>query len=290
MEILRNLNTTSITATFSVSTSGFYTLEYSDLLTEQTFSASATSSYGAVTFNLDERYLKYTGNLVATVKDSSQNITILTNIDIVRPYCDLDKIALGLNILDGSEKDYERIARYIIDSQTQGFSFVRKEKEIIGKGFDYLPVNEKIHKLYKVYENGELMYDSESENNRALYKLSTDKTSIVEFYPDTPENKMNYKHVWRDRYLDTDFAEGFEYLVDADFGYVVIPQDIQEACELLIQDMKTGSNKYINQYIESFDNEDFKIKFSQGAASQTGNKIVDNILKKYKNEIRLGVL
>jgi hypothetical protein len=290
MEILRNANTTSITATFSVSASGSYTLDYEDLLTGDSFSTSATASYGAVTFVLDERYLKYTGNLVATVKNFNEDVVILTNIDIVRPYCDLNRVALGLNILDGTEVDYERIARYVIDSQTQGFNFTRKEKEIVGKGFDYLPVNEKIYKLYKVYENGELMYDSEAENNKALYKISTDKTSLIEFAPEVPENKMNYRHVWRDRYLDIDFADGFEYLVDAEFGYVVIPQDIQEACELLIQDMKTGSNKYINQYIESFDNEDFKIKFSQGISSQTGNKIVDNILKKYKNDIRLGVL
>jgi hypothetical protein len=290
MEILRNANTTSITATFSVSASGSYTLEYEDLLTGEFFTATSTAVFGAVTFTLDEKYLKYTGKLVATVKDSNEDIVILTNIDIVRPYCDLNKVAIGLNILDGSEIDYERIARYVIDSQTQEFNFVRKEKEVVGKGFDYLPINEKIHKLYRVYENGELLYDSELENNRALYKISTDKTSIIEYAPETAENKMNYRHVWRDRYLDTDFADGFEYLLDAEFGYVVIPQDIQEACELLIQDMKTGSNKYINQYIESFDNEDFKIKFSQGVASQTGNKIVDNILKKYKNDIRLGVL
>lgn len=290
MEILRNKNTTSLTATFSVSSSGNYTLEYNDLLTGNFYSTTEPSSFGAVTFELNDRYLKYTGNLVATVKDSSENTVILTNMDIVRPYCDLEKIAVGLNILDGSEVEYERIARFIIDSQTQGFSFIRKEKEIVGKGFDYLPVDEKIHKIYKVYENGELMYDSESENNRANYKISGDQTSIIEFVPEIPENKMNYKKVWRDRYLDVDFAEGYEYVIDGEFGYVVIPQDVQEACELLIQDMKNGTNKYVNQYIESFDNEDFKIKFKTGSSYGTGNRMADKILEKYKNNIRLGVL
>jgi hypothetical protein len=290
MEILRTNNTTNLSATFSVSASGNYTLEYNDLLTGDSFSSTATASFGSVTFALDSRYLKYTGKLVATVKDASENTVILTNIDIVRPYCDLEKIAVGLNILDGSEIDYERIARFVIDSQTQEFNFVRKEKEIVGKGFDYLPVNEKIHKIYKVYENGELMYDSESDNNRATYKISLDQTSIIEFVPEVPENKINYRKVWRDRYLDIDFADGYEYVIDGEFGYVVIPQDVQEACELLIQDMKTGSNKYINQYIESFDNEDFKIKFKSVSSSGTGNRIADKILEKYKNSIRLGVL
>lgn len=292
MEILRHDDTTSITATFSVTNASAHTLEYEDLITGETFSASATPSSGAVTFTLNEKYLTYTGNLAATVKDANDDIVILTNIDVVRPYCDTDAVATALNILDGSEIDYERIARYIIDSQTQGFNFVRKEKEIVGNDSDYLPVDEKIHKLYKVYSNGELYFDSTVafDNNLQNYKISKDQSSITSDPGVTYENKVNYRKVWRDRYLDSAFADGVEYLVDADFGWKVIPSDIKEACELLIQDMKNDSLKYTNRYIEQFDNEDFKIKFTKGVSSSTGNLIVDKILEKYKNRIRLGVL
>jgi len=290
MEILRHSDTTSLTASFSVSPSGNYTLQYDDLLTGESFSASATSSYGSVSFTLDDRYLTYTGNLVATVKNSSGDTVVLTNIDVVRPYCNTDNVAAALSITDGSEIDYERIARYIIDSQTQGFIFVRKEKEIIGNGSDYLPVDEKIYKIYKVYENGQLRYDSTSNNNEIEYQISKDGTSIISIDPEVPENKINYKQVWRERYLDADFNEGSEYIIDADFGYKVIPQDIQEASELLIQDMKNETLQYVNRYIESFDNDDYKIKFAKGALTNTGNVIVDKILEKYRNRIRLGVL
>lgn len=290
MEILKKPDTQIITATFSVSSSGSFVLDYEDLLTGETFSASANSSYGAVTFELDSKYLKYNGNLSATVKDSQDNIVFMTGLDIVRPYCDLESLATALNILDGSEVNYERVARYIIDSQTQGFGFVRKQKEIVGNGSDYLPVDEKISSIFKVYENRVLMYDSERENNEHVYKITKDKSAIVRVHESSPENRVNYKKVWRDRSLGTDFADGYEYVVDAEYGYKVIPGEIQEACELLIQDMKSNTNKYSNQYIESFDNEDFKIKFRNAGDSSTGNKIVDKILEKYKNDIRLGVL
>lgn len=290
MEILRHSDTTSLVATFNVSPSGIYTLEYDDLLTGASFSASATSAYGSVSFTLDDRYLTYTGNLVATVKNLSGDTVILDNIDIVRPYCNTDNIAAALSITDGSEIDYERIARYIIDSQTQGFNFVRKEKEIMGNATDYLPVDEKIYKIYKVYENGRLMYDSTAEDNEVTYQISKDGTSIISIDPEIPENKVNYKQVWLERYLDVDFNEGYEYVIDADFGYKVIPQDIQEASELLIQDMKNDVLQYVNRYIESFDNDDYKIKFAKGALTNTGNVIVDKILEKYRNRIRLGVL
>ena len=295
MEILNERaykKVTSLTATFSISPSGTYTLDYEDLYTGESFSASATTISGAVTFTLDEKYLNYTGNLSASVKNSDGDTVILTNVDIVRPYCNLDSIAAALSISGGSEIEYERLARYIIDSQTQPFTFMRKEKDIVGMGMDYLPIDEKIYKIYKVYENQEIQYDSTltSNENLVTYEITKDGTSITNVDDEAPENKINNKVVWRERYLDSAFGEGSEYRVDGDFGWRVIPQDIQEACEMLIQDIKSDNLKYINRYIESFDNEDFKIKFSKGPSTGTGNMMVDKILEKYRNRLRIGVL
>ena len=295
MEILNERaykKVTNLTATFSISPSGTYTLDYEDLYTGESFSASATTISGAVTFTLDEKYLNYTGNLSASVKNSDGDTVILTNVDIVRPYCNLDSIAAALSITGGSEIEYERLARYIIDSQTQPFTFMRKEKDIVGMGMDYLPIDEKIYKIYKVYENQEIQYDSTltSNENLVTYEITRDGTSITNVDDEAPENKINNKVVWRERYLDSAFGEGSEYRVDGDFGWRVIPQDIQEACEMLIQDIKSDNLKYINRYIESFDNEDFKIKFSKGPNTGTGNMMVDKILEKYRNRLRIGVL
>jgi hypothetical protein len=290
MEILRHTDTTSLVASFQVSSSSVHTLEYEDLITGQSYSASATPLFGSVSFTLNSRYLTYTGNLSASVKKSNGDVVVLTNIDVVRPYCNTDNVAAALDITDGSELDYERIARYIIDAQTQGFPFVRKEKEVVGNGSDYLPVDEKIYKIYKVYQNGYLLFDSTSQTNEVNFLISKDGTSIISIDPEVPENKINYKQVWRERYLDADFNEGSEYIIDGDFGWKVIPQDVQEASELLIQDMKNNTLQYVNRYIESFDNDDYKIKFAKGALTNTGNVIVDKILEKYRNRIRLGVL
>jgi hypothetical protein len=295
MEILNERaykKVTSLTATFSISPSGTYTLDYEDLYTGESFSASAATISGAVTFTLDEKYLNYTGNLSASVKNSDGDTVILTNIDVVRPYCNLDSIASALSITGGREIEFERLARYIIDSQTQPFTFMRKEKDIVGMGMDYLPIDEKIYKIYKVYENQEIQYDSTLNNsaNLVTYEITKDGTSITSIDDEAPENKINNKVVWRERYLDSAFAEGSEYRIDGDFGWRVVPQDIQEACEMLIQDISSDNLKYINRYIESFDNEDFKIKFSKGPNTGTGNMIVDKILEKYRNRLRIGVL
>lgn len=296
MEILNERQykkVTSLTATFAVSPSGTYALDYEDLYTGQSFSASASTISGAVSFTLDSQYLDYTGSLAASVKDSSGNTIIMTNIEVIRPYCNLDSVASALSITDGSEIGYERLARYIIDSQTQGFPFTRKEKDITGMGMDYLPIDEKIYKIYKVYKNEELLYDSNlsSSANFVTYAITKDGSSITNVENESDaENKINYKPVWHERYLDAAFAEGSEYRVDAEYGWRVVPQDIQEACEMLVQDIKSDNLKYISRYIESFDNQDFKIKFAKNPTTNTGNMFVDKILEKYRNRLRIGVL
>lgn len=290
MEVLR-INGSIPTVSFSdLVPSGVYTIEYSDLLTDETFSATASANgSGDITFTLDDKYISYDGNLEARVLDTYDEEVVVTNIDVLRPYCDIYSLATDLNKTVAQVKEIERIARYIIDSETfGGFKFVRKEKEVVGLGSDYLVIDEKIHKLYKLYENLELVYDSTSETNEQEFEISKDKTSIV--LTQTQTNRVNYNRVWRDRYLDVDFADGFEYLVDADFGWKVIPQDIQEATALLAADISSDNMKYINKYIESFDNDDFKIKFAKNFNASTGNLVVDRILTKYKNSIRIGVL
>ena len=290
MEVLR-INGSVPTVSFSdLVPDGEYTIEYSDLLTDETFSASATANgSGGITFTLEDKYASYDAALDASVYDYLDEVVITTNIDVIRPYTDISNLATDLNKSISAVTEMERIARYIIDSEvSQGFGYVRKEKEIIGNGSDYLVVNEKINKLYKVYENGTLLFDSTSNNNETNFAISKDKTSIIPVYDQ--DNKTEYPQVWRDRYLSRAFADGYDYVIDADFGYKVIPQDIQEATKLLCADISSDNMKYLNKYIESFDNDDFKIKFAKNFNASTGNLVVDRILTKYKNSIRVGVL
>ena len=289
MELLRLSNTTSLSASFSgLTASTNYILELDDLITGTAYSASATSNAsGIVSFSMPSHYLTYTGSLSASVKDTGGDIKVITNIDVIRPYSTPSELASALSIKTSEATEYERLARYIIDAHTGGFTYMRKEKEFIGDGSDQLLIDEPIQTLYKLYENGELMYDASSNTNEADYKINRQLNAIV---LDIPEgNRVNYPKVWRDRFLDIDFFDGYEYVVDADYGWKVIPQDIQDASALLVQDIVGDNLKYVNKYIESFDNDDFKIKFVKNWTATTGNLVVDRILEKYKKPIRVGV-
>lgn len=289
METLRLPETTSVTISFDVPTANqLYILSYEDINTSEKYSTTASSNASKiVTFTLNERYLTYTGSLIAQVMNSASLVVYREGIDVVRPYCDITSVKNKLGITTAQTIQVEKIARKIIESEAGNFGFTRKQKEVYGMGMDYLMIDEPIRKLYYLYENGELIYDYENENLQA-FKISVDGTSIV---PNVPRsNKMEYTRVWRDRFLDVDFTSGYDYLIDADFGYNFVPEDIQEACELIIQDIAEKKNRYVNQYITEFDNNEFKIKFADGFQAGTGNMIADKILSRYKNRITPGVI
>jgi hypothetical protein len=290
MEALRiNGQTPSVTFT-GLLPSSEYTLTYTDLSTQEEYTSTQQSNAsGEAVFTLNSYYDNYDAVLDATLFNYLDEVESVAGIEVIRPYTNIASLATDLNKTYDQAKDTERTARFIIDSESaKTFGFVRKEKEFIGNGSDYLVIDEKIHKLYKVYENGNLLYDSTQENNLVTYTISKDGTSIIPVYIEA--NKTEYPQVWRDRYLSRAFADGYDYVVEADFGYKVIPQDIQEATKLLCSDISSGNMQYINNYIESFDNADFKIKFAKNFVNGTGNLIVDKILSKYKNSIKIGVL
>lgn len=289
MEILRLPNTVTLEASFSVPESNHeYIISYQDLKTSEVFSTSASSnSSSIVSFPIDDTYLTYNGTLIAQVMTTASSVVIRDSIDVIRPYCDIELVASKLSITTAQTSQCEKIARKVIESEAGTFNYVRKTKEIFGMGMDYIMLDEPINNLYYIYENGVLIYDYENPDLQE-FKIGIDGMSITTSTVEV--NKMEYTRVWRDRYLDVDFSSGFEYLIDGDFGYRSVPEDVQEACELLIQDISSNSTRYSNRYISEFDNREFKIKFTDGYQSGTGNLIADKLLSKYKNRIIPGVL
>lgn len=225
-----------------------------------------------------------------TILDDSDNIVFESGFSSVMPYCDIAETALELGITEDQALDYERLARYIINSKTGGFRFVYKQKEVLGMGTDRLLVDERIHKLFKLFQNEELIYDLDSETNEWEYFLNVTKTAILRETEENDENRIHYKKVWRDRYSGTEFPEDFDYIVEGEFGYYVIPYDVVEACKLLMNDIACGNNRYLNKYMESIKLDGFDFKYFAEALFGTGNLIVDNILAKYGRTIKPRVM
>jgi len=296
---------------------------------EQTEVEEAVESNASkeITYSLDGNFVKYDKSYALTIYEDGGSsgetlvrgdIVVEDNLEIMRPYVDPTPLATSGTASDiALYKSYENLARAIIDSIVGGFYYNRTYLEVVGQGNDYLPLWKKTHKLLKVYENAELVYDIDAEDGPALveytFLITKDKTAITK---DPLENVDSINRAER-RYsripvgvsdsmslFDTEdsgntqtivpgvaFSEGADYIILAETGYKVVPYDIQDATLMLIDDIKCGRLDYYKRYVKNYSTDQFKIEYDKILFQGTGNILVDKILDKYKeNIIRPGVL
>jgi len=296
---------------------------------EQTEVEEAVESNASkeITYSLDGNFIKYDKSYALTIYEDGGSsgetlvrgdIVVEDNLEIMRPYVDPTPLATSGTASDiALYKSYENLARAIIDSIVGGFYYNRTYLEVVGQGNDYLPLWKKTHKLLKVYENAELVYDIDAEDGPALveytFLITKDKTAITK---DPLENVDSINRAER-RYsripvgvsdsmslFDTEdsgntqtivpgvaFSEGADYIILAETGYKVVPYDIQDATLMLIDDIKCGRLDYYKRYVKNYSTDQFKIEYDKILFQGTGNILVDKILDKYKeNIIRPGVL
>lgn len=250
------------------------------------------------------------------------DIVVEDNLDITRPYSDPTKLAIENGSGTATEINeyikYEALARAIIDSIVPGgFYYERSWYEVNGNGTDYLALWDRVYKILKAYENNELVWDS-NEDPQALgqwnYLLTKDKTAIIKEWNQqmtdsyirqvgTPkgvplgESDSLYLYDTEDSPVTLAVAPGvtfpttFNYLFSLETGYKVIPYDIYDATNMLIDDIKCGRMEYHKRYILDYSTDQYKIKIDKSALDGTGNILVDKILQKYiTNFGPLGVL
>jgi len=244
------------------------------------------------------------------------DIVVEDNLDITRPYSNPIKLASENGNGTASEISeyikYEALARVIIDSIVPGgFYYERSWYEVNGNGTDYLAIWDRVYKILKAYENNELVWDS-TQDPQALYEwnylLTKDKTAIVKEWNQqmtdsyvravgTPkgvplgESDSLYLYDTEDSPVTLAVIAGvtfpvtFNYLFSLETGYKVVPYDIYDATNMLIDDIKCGRMEYHKRYILDYSTDQYKIKIDKSALDGTGNILVDKILEKYITNI-----
>jgi hypothetical protein len=231
--------------------------------------------------------------------DSS--ILLDETVELFRPYVDpATKAELPSEIAAYAAK--EELARAVIDSIVpDGFYIKKVVLDTTGLGLDYLPLWVDAKKILKVYENNVLVFDYLTpETSRTLYKISDDKTSIIEDYVGTfnrregapqelPASPSDYVDL---AYFGSrGFPHTYDYKIVLEAGVYAVPSDIARATELLIDDIECGKLEYYKRYVSSYNTDQFRIQFDSQSFEGTGNLIVDKILSKYIKSIRkIGVL
>jgi hypothetical protein len=303
MEILRvaeNITSDGVEVTIRVPgdhTESDHVLSITDL---SDFSISeqevVTAGGESLTFHLDKNF------------DNSYDVELLLDGDIifsesyevVRPY--LDPYAVAETATEIAEiRKLERLSRAIVDSFLDNIDFYNKKViyEVTGNGLDLMPVWKDVNKVLKVYENNELVYDADAEENPFVFALTKDKSAIYKVVsgannvidarvPSMPVSPTDYIDLSPTR---ATFRAGNDFAFVLDIGYKTLPSSVVDATEMLVDDLKCGRLDYFQRYVTSYNTDQYRIQFDKKVLEGTGNILVDKILEKYRKSItRVGVL
>lgn len=320
MIVLRQPSSFPITLEYGgLSSSTDYSLRIYDDNAVMLYSYDVTSdSSGTVSQAIDQSFEKYDSEYVVYVysldgEGEPEDTVVIDNLVIKRPY--VNPLGLGDTYEEDVEAQYnERVARAIIDSITGGFYYTYDTIEITGLGGDYLPVPGRINRINHVYKNNMLVYNRFASASvvQDQYIITSDNAAITikqeGLYNRSQSKPVDLPLAASDSfnlYNDSDdpiaaltkvkefdlFAKDYDFIVVGEFGYPVVPNDIQEATRMLISDLECGKLEYIDKYITEYKTDQFTVKYSDMAWKGTGNRIVDEILQSYTNNFyKLGVI
>ena len=273
---------------------------------------------GTISQELDKSFEKYDDDYAVNVfsldgDGEPEDTVIMDNLSIKRPY--VNPYLLGDTVEEDDEAVYyERIARSIIDSIAGGFYYTYDTIEITALGGDFLPVPNRINRINYLYRNNVKVYDRFASASvvQDTYFITPDHAAITiqqeGLYNRSQSKPVDLPLAASDSfnlYNDSDdpiaaltkvrefdlFPIGYDYVLTGEFGYPVVPVDIQEATKMLIEDIRCGKLDYVNKYISEYRTDQFTIKYDKLAWQGTGNRIVDHILQGYAtNFYKLGVL
>jgi hypothetical protein len=222
--------------------------------------------------------------------------------ELIRPY--VDPNTLGTTASEIAEyKILELVARSMIDTFVPE-GFYNKKITIVGtgNGSDYFSLWERVYRVFKVYENNVLVYDrSTPDANEFQYVITPDKTAIQRV-PESILELNRYESTAQKLpvasgdlgyygYEGISFPSGYDYTFVVDHGYLTVPDDVEYAAKLLIEDLKCGKLDYYKRYVTAYNTDQFRIQFDKAMLGGTGNFLVDKILDKYvKTIVKPGII
>jgi hypothetical protein len=232
-----------------------------------------------------------------TVSGSAGSHTTYT--DVVTPYANLAEVIEDLNIgTDVSDPNYktyhelqmaEKYARKLIESFTAQFFYLYDDTQILyGHGSDILPLPFRIYEIHEVYENDVLLVDNINNISNWVYDpiISESNFGIRVNRQDLMDNVTYTANGLippsiNDRGFSGAFKKDFRYSVAGRFGWSSVPDNVEEACIILIQQFFDKDTAWRNKYVKSISTFDWKFDYMEDAHRGTGNLYADQLLTPY---------
>lgn len=248
-------------------------------------------------FSLTNRQREY--KLVWTYQVGSEIDEHISHVDVVTPYVDVAEIIQDLNLgLDPSDPNYksyhdlmmaEKYARRTIDNFCgQSFTIYDDVQVAYGAGTNILALPFKLSELHELYADDYLLIDNINKINnwgqevlisetgfgiRINTSASFDNTVYVAngLIPPTA-NDIAYHGA---------FKNGVRYRIQGKFGWNDVPENVEEAATILVQDFFSKDNTWRNKYVKKVSAFDWDFEYNTDVFRGTGNLYADQLLLPY---------
>ena len=219
--------------------------------------------------------------------------------DVVTPYANLsdvwDDLNLGTDASDPNYKTYheiqmaEKYARKLIEIYTAQFFYLYDDVQIVyGSDSDILPMPFRVYELHELYENDYLLVDNINNINNWIYNpaisesgfgIRVNRQNLVDNLTYT-SNGLIPPSI-NDRGYGGAFKKDYRYQVQGRFGWSSVPDNVEEACIILIQQFFDKDKEWRNRYVKSVSSFDMRFEFMEDAHRGTGNLYADQLLQPY---------
>jgi hypothetical protein len=219
--------------------------------------------------------------------------------DVVTPYANLSDIIDDLNFgTDPSDPNYksyhdlqmaEKYARKLIEIYTNQVFHLYDDKQIVyGSGSDILPMPFKLNEIHEVYENDVLLIDNINNVKNWIYVPMISESGFgIRVNRQQLMDDMIYsangmvQPTINDQGFSAAFRKDRRYSVQGRFGWSSIPDNVEEACIILIKQYFDQDRAWKDKYVKNISTFDWKFEFLQDAHKGTGNLYADQLLSPY---------
>ena len=219
--------------------------------------------------------------------------------DVVTPYANMADVWEDLNLgTDPSDPNYktyheiqmaEKYARKLIEGFTAQYFYLYDESQIVyGSGSDILPLPFKVYEIHELYENDVLLVDNINEVNNWTFAPQISESGFG-----IRVNRQNFldNTVYTANGLvppsinDTNYQYAFKkdarYAVQGRFGWSSVPDNVEEACIILIKQFFEKDTAWRNKYVKNISAFDWRFEYMEDAHRGTGNLYADQLLLPY---------
>lgn len=219
--------------------------------------------------------------------------------DVVTPYANLsdiiDDLNFGTDTSDPNYKSYhelqmaEKYARKLIEIYTNQVFHLYDDRQIVyGSGADILPMPFKMNQIHELYENDVLLVDNINNISNWTYAPMISESG---FGIRVNRQQLNDGMVYvsnglvpptiNDLGSSGAFKKDYRYSVQGRFGWSSVPDNVEEACIILIKQFFDQDRAWKDKYVKNISTFDWKFEFMEDAHRGTGNLYADQLLSPY---------